>query len=142
LRSFLNFLRLVKSSLVGRTTPPNSMFSGRKTRQKLLFNCPKALAGRKTSKLSVLGRGVMWGGRRRWRERRSYHPRPGCPRTVTHAPYSLSTFYRNFLDKLQLSCKCSRSYTTPQPPAHNSVADYALRGQKKARSSPKYLSLL
>jgi hypothetical protein len=59
LRGFLNFLRLAKSSLVGRTTPPNSMFSGRKNRQKIVFKCPQALTDCETSKLSVLGRGVM-----------------------------------------------------------------------------------
>jgi hypothetical protein len=46
-------------SLVGRTTPPNSTFSGRKNRQKIVFKCRQALADRTTFKLSVLGQGVM-----------------------------------------------------------------------------------
>jgi hypothetical protein len=54
-----------------------------------------------------------------------------APEPFTQGLLSLRGIYRNFLDDLQLSRMCSRSYTMPLFSVCNIAADYALGGQKK-----------
>jgi hypothetical protein len=60
----------------------------------------------------------------------------------TQGLLSLRGIYRDFLDDLQLSRMCSRSYTIPLFSVCNIAAGYALGGQKKIMLSKKALTAL